>query len=460
MSENESAKQPNEIAAAHAGDPPRTWLTALVRLWILRPVSAVPRGNPVLATVALCAAWLSLWVAIDRWEIQPEPQFYVGGIPLLAWYALAALGLAALLRWRSTPTPPFGCVLALVMGLVPIPLLLVSVAAVYLGPSWFLGASIVAGVYALAYLARGLHAIAGESQRAAAVTGAAFILGFMWLTDTLNAIPDVWNPRGEQTAAADAALAQGEAVLFGQAARIDRALAAVGREDAAKPRAFFLGFAGVGDEKVFAQEIGLASRVLGERYRIAGRSLSLINDQRDLEREPLATVSGLRYALRGLAARMHLDRDVLFLSISSHGSDDPAIAVSNSQLPLQDLLTDEDLVDALHESGIKWRVIIISACYAGGFIEPLSDPRTIVITAAAADRSSFGCSNDRDLTYFGEAFYRDALPSARSLRDAFEMAKAAIAARERREHVTPSNPQAYFGAEMQAKLASMHASEP
>jgi hypothetical protein len=220
-----------------------------------------------------------------------------------------------------------------------------------------------------------------------------------------------------------------------------------------------MGFAGVGDQKVFAQEIGLASRVLGERYAVDRRSLSLINDERDLDRAPLATVSGLKYALRGLGARMNRDRDVLFLSISSHGAEDPAIAVSNSQLPLNDL-GDEDLADALHESGIKWRVIIISACYAGGFIESLRNPQTIIITAAAADRTSFGCSNDRDLTYFGEAFYRDALPNARTLREAFDTAKAAIAARERREHITPSDPQAYFGADMEAKLAAMYSVEP
>jgi hypothetical protein len=105
-------------------------------------------------------------------------------------------------------------------------------------------------------------------------------------------------------------------------------------------------------------------------------------------------------------------------------------------------------------------VIIISACYAGGFIESLRDPQTIVITASAADRTSFGCSNDRDLTYFGEAFYRDALPTAHSLREAFAMAKTAIAAREHREHVDASNPQAYFGAKMEAKLASMNTVEP
>jgi hypothetical protein len=210
---------------------------------------------------------------------------------------------------------------------------------------------------------------------------------------------------------------------------------------------------------VFAQEIGLASRVLGERYDIGGRKISLINDQRNLERAPLATLSGLKYALQGLASRMNLDRDVLFLAISSHGAEDASIVVSNSNLPLEDL-TDEDLADALDESGIKWRVIVISACYAGGFIEPLRDPQTIVITAAAADRTSFGCSNDRDLTYFGEAFYRDALPAARSMRAAFDAAKIAIAARERREHVTPSNPQAFFGAKMEAKLAAMNPVNP
>jgi hypothetical protein len=112
------------------------------------------------------------------------------------------------------------------------------------------------------------------------------------------------------------------------------------------------------------------------------------------------------------------------------------------------------LVDGLRQSGIKWRVIIISACYAGGFIEPLRDPHTVVITAAAPDRTSFGCSSDSDLTYFGEAFYRDALPEAHSLREAFDKAKAAIAARERAEGETPSNPVAFFGFDIEAHLAA------
>ena len=457
----------SEIPTYAAGRP-QAWFRALGRLWLLRRVTSAPAAGALRAIVIMAAAWLGAWTVIDRWQSQPDPQFFAGGIPLLAWYALAILGLAALLRSRAQPAPDFKPVLALTLGAVPVPLLFTSVAGAYLSPSWFLGAAVVVAVYTLTYLARGLHAVTGKSQRAAALAGLGFIILFGWATDALDVIPDVWASRETQSAAAGEAPADGEALLFDQAARIDRLLAAMGGGTSPRAgappnadtppgsRAFFLGFAGVGDEKVFAQEIGLASRVLGERYDIGPRSLSLINDERDLARAPLATVSGLRYALRGLGARMNVDRDVLFLAISSHGAEDPAIIVDNSQLPLDDM-TDEDLVDALQESGIKWRVIIISACYAGGFIDSLRNPQTIVITAAAADRTSFGCSNDRDLTYFGEAFYRDALPAAHSLREAFITAKAAIAARERAEHITPSEPQGYFGTEMDAKLAAMSA---
>jgi hypothetical protein len=462
MDENEPLNElPNEpIAAARAPmEPPRSWVASLLRLWTLREIGPVSAQHSTPLLIGLSTLWLVLWVAIDWWDALPDPQFLIAGAPLLAWYAVAILALAALLRRRSRPMPSIEAALLLSLGLVPVPLCLAACAAPYLSPLWLLGAIIAAAVYSLLYLARGLRAFTGEPQRVAAVAGIAFVAVFIWLTDALDVIPDVWAP-AEVEAAADNndVEADAESLLFDQAARIDRALAPIGATSSS-PRSFFLGFAGVGEQKVFAQEIGLASRVLSERYDMNGRGLALINDERDLQGAPLASVSGLKYALRGLAARMNVDRDVLFLSISSHGAQDPAIVVSNSQLPLNDL-TDEDLAEALSDSAIKWRVIIISACYAGGFIDSLKNPQTIVITAAAADRTSFGCSNDRDLTYFGEAFYRDALPEARSLRDAFEKAKSAIALRERREHVDPSKPQAYFGTELEAKLGSMSARPP
>jgi len=440
---------------------PRRSLTLLLQLWSLR--RAIPNFDPsTFVLITLSLVWLLLWVAFDWWEALPDPQFLLAGVPLFPWYALAIVVLAALLRARSNPKPAFPAALLLSLGLVPLPLLLAVFAVPLLSLVWQCVVAVSVLIYSFFYLARGLRAFTGESQVRAAFAGIAFLMAFIWLTDALDVIPDVWAaPEVAEAADGGDTPADAESVLFEQSRRIDQALAAIRPDASPSPKAFFLGFAGVGEQKVFAQEIGLASRVLSERYGMESRALSLINDERDLERAPLASVSGLKYALRGLAGRMNLDRDVLFLVISSHGARDPAIAVSNSDLPLNDM-TDEDLADALSASGIKWRVIIISACYAGGFIDALKDPRTIVITAAAADRTSFGCSNDRDLTYFGEAFFRDALPEAHSLRDAFDRAKSAIALRERRERVDPSKPQAYFGAEMEAKLTSMkdHAPQP
>ena len=199
--------------------------------------------------------------------------------------------------------------------------------------------------------------------------------------------------------------------------------------------------------------------VVAERYDTAHRQLLLINDRRDRETYPLATVSGLRYALQGIARKMNLQRDILFLSLSSHGSAEPELSVSNGYLNL-DQVSGKNLMQALRASGIRWRIIVISACHAGAFIPILEDPNTVIITAAAAaDRTSFGCSDDRDLTYFGEAFYRDALPRAATLEQAFAMAQGAIAKREAAEHVTPSKPQAYFGADLERVLLQHPMSE-
>jgi len=106
----------------------------------------------------------------------------------------------------------------------------------------------------------------------------------------------------------------------------------------------------------------------------------------------------------------------------------------------------------LDESGIRWRVIVISACYAGSFIDSLRDDHTIVITAAAADRTSFGCSDENEITEFGAAFYRDALPKAANLRAAFEAARTLVAEREKADNREASDPQAWFGPLLEAKL--------
>jgi hypothetical protein len=148
--------------------------------------------------------------------------------------------------------------------------------------------------------------------------------------------------------------------------------------------------------------------------------------------------------------------DVLFLALSSHGEREAAIKVTNSGLAPARLRA-VALADMMRESGIGWHVVVVSACYSGAFVDALAGERTTVIAAAAADRKSFGCDDRRHLTYFGEAFFRDALPGATSLPAAFEVARAEIARREQRLGAVPSHPQARFGAEIEKKLTGLMA---
>jgi hypothetical protein len=86
-------------------------------------------------------------------------------------------------------------------------------------------------------------------------------------------------------------------------------------------------------------------------------------------------------------------------------------------------------------------VIVISACYSGGFIPELEDDHTLIITATSAERQSFGCEDRNEFTYFGEAYFRDTLPGSGNFVEAFEKAVEIVTAREKAEKFEHSNPQ-------------------
>jgi len=185
------------------------------------------------------------------------------------------------------------------------------------------------------------------------------------------------------------------------------------------------------------------------------RSIELINDVDDRDSFPIATVSGLTHTLKLLGAHMNTEEDVLVLLLTSHGSRD-SLVVSNGTVPLLQLGPAE-LRQALDESGIKWRVIIVSACYSGIFVEPLKTDGTFIATASDAGHTSFGCADDRDLTYFGEAFLKDSVPTTTSLEAAFKKAAGLIQHREGAEHLEHSNPQLYIGPTIRQKLNKIRA---
>jgi hypothetical protein len=153
---------------------------------------------------------------------------------------------------------------------------------------------------------------------------------------------------------------------------------------------------------------------------------------------------------------MNRDQDVLFLYLTSHGSEDHHFALSFWPLHLRDL-DPPALRQMLDAAQIRWRIVVVSACYSGGFIEPLKSDTTLVITAADAQHTSFGCGSESDFTYFGKAYFDQALRKRPSFIAAFDDARRIIEARERGEGKAPSNPQIYVGAAMRGKLAGFEA---
>jgi hypothetical protein len=399
---------------------------------------------------------LALWAGFDWLNNQPGGQLFPYGVPALAWYVLAALLTALALARISRPAVSLARVCSLLALLAPMVVIAQFVIERFVPEQWIDLALAGVALYAAVYCLMGLRSITGGRQFIAITAGAAVAMLAVWLGTVWYVHPMLWSSSEdfEDDSTEETDWGAVEPILFEQSARIDEAIAKLVRPAGDTPVGFFVGFAGYGEQKVFAEEIQFAAERFAQRYDTSQRTLLLINDRRSREDYPLASGTALSYALKGVASKMDIDRDILFLALSSHGAEDSLLSVTNGSLPVRDL-TGDMLAEALQASGIKWRVIVISACHAGAFIEPLKDQNTIVITAARADRSSFGCADDRDLTYFGEAFFRDALPDATSLRDAFEKAKAWIAKREQEEGVEASLPQAYFGEQLEKQLAVM-----
>jgi hypothetical protein len=245
-----------------------------------------------------------------------------------------------------------------------------------------------------------------------------------------------------------------EEVYYAQPALLERWAGDLSAHRPGLTDLYFVGFGSYAAQDVFMKEVAYVRRLFDESFDTSGRSISLVNNVQTVSRVPLANASNLRLMLKNVASRMDSDEDVLFLFLTSHGSEDAVLSVNFWPIDPNDL-TDDDLHAILAESGIKWRILVISACYSGSFIERLKDDHTLIITAAHANNTSFGCSNDRDLTYFGEHYFSRELAKGGSFVDAFYRAKETLRERELAENVAPSDPQIFIGAEMERKLEDL-----
>jgi len=93
-------------------------------------------------------------------------------------------------------------------------------------------------------------------------------------------------------------------------------------------------------------------------------------------------------------------------------------------------------------------------------VPALANDTSVVITAAAADRSSFGCTPGNDWTFFGHALINQAMRRPLPLKQQFVAATAKIAAWETKGGLPPSLPQLSIGSGAMRWLQALEARAP
>jgi hypothetical protein len=413
-------------------------LRAGLRLAFFLPARLEELHATPLALVALCATALLIQFAEDFAAVGLDGEFTPDGVQGVL-FVFALLTLLAVLACAATSRVQETLRLATALAALSLPIQL----AWPMWQSWFPAWAALAAAVAVLRSLR-LNLASGITAVLLSALIVALPLGNVMQYRTL------WAPAEDEDAYAEPKTpsAAREEVIYRQTELLQEAFDRVQPQRPEAIDLYYVGFGGYAAQDVFMREVRTVEQQMTERFGLQGHSISLLNNPKTALDMPLASVTSLRATLEHLGQVMDPEQDILFLFMTSHGQKDQRLSLEFRPLQFIDL-TPEVLRRAFDDAGIKWRVVVVSACYSGGFIERLRDERTIVITAAAADRSSFGCTNEAEWTYFGRAFFDEALRSEPQLVRAFEKAKQSIARREEREgQETRSEPQIAAGALM------------
>ena len=175
---------------------------------------------------------------------------------------------------------------------------------------------------------------------------------------------------------------------------------------------------------------------LASLRRFSARRENLAAGAEPAIRKPvLAAIAGLRPA----------PGEACLVFLTMHGAPGRGLAFAAEP----GFLTPTQLDAALSQGcGQAPSFIIASGCFTGGFAaQPMARPNRVVLTAARADRSSFGCAPEFALTVFDRCLL-DSLDAAPPTAAALAKASAeCVAQEEQRQSMTPpSEPQTAIGA--------------
>lgn len=200
------------------------------------------------------------------------------------------------------------------------------------------------------------------------------------------------------------------------------------------PRLIFAGFAMHSQSKAFrndvisAEKIALAADPSAVIFKLNNPALGQDADW------PFATTQNIEQVLKKIGA-LARPQDKVMVLFATHGHVDVlAINFSAQEYPFVNAAF---LTRAMADMRGKQTLIVMSACHSGSFLKPLAGPTRIVVAAAAADKSSFGCQFQSTNTYFIDALFNQAAPLEQSIMQMMDKAKIDVDLREKKQKLSP-----------------------
>jgi hypothetical protein len=211
-------------------------------------------------------------------------------------------------------------------------------------------------------------------------------------------------------------------------------------------------------DPVFGREAREAARVLSRRFDAEGRTIVLAAGEGG-GGAAQGSPDSLALALTKVGQLADPREDVLVLYTTTHGSPIDGLQYKDRRRGYG-WIRPQRLGSMLDGSGMPNRLLMISACYSGVFLPPLASDTSVVISAAASDRPSFGCSPGNDWTYFGDALVNRALRKPQPLALAFGEARRTVTQWEAKAGLPSSNPQISIGSGVPRWLAPLEKRMP
>lgn len=265
-------------------------------------------------------------------------------------------------------------------------------------------------------------------RRAWALGGGLLLVAPIWFPHWLGPLDPWWREVDVLAAGAGPVNPASEPALAAQQFLMDRALDALDDEQPGVTDLYFVGFAPDARRSGFARDAELATRTMDERWGTRGRSLLLVNSPTTIAERPYATITNLRETLLEIGDIIDPDDDIVMVYLTGDSNGDHALAAVNPPLELVPL-SPAGLRQLFDAAGIRWRVVVVSTCYAGGWLDAMKDADTVVIASSAAGVRADGCDGGIGVTLFGEAFFGKGMRRSDDIRGAFDIARAQLAER-------------------------------